>query len=120
MKRLTLTLLLVAFALLPVFAADPLPSGYGGIQLGMTIEQVKEILQKNPQFGYRGERDVSLLPGENRVLIETDSSVSAPYSFLTQCWFQFYDGKLYTSASYIPSRVSLCESSSPSMSIIFR
>lgn len=95
MKRLTLSLLLLACALLPVLASEPLPVGYGGIQLGMTIEQVKEILQKNPQFGYRGERDVSLLPGENRVLIETDTSVSAPYSFLTQCWFQFYDGKLY-------------------------
>ncbi len=86
---------LLIFAYIPLYASEPLPNGYGGIELGMTIDEVKEILKKNPQFGYRGERDVSLLPGENRVLIETDSSLASPYSFLTQCWFQFYDGKLY-------------------------
>ncbi|MBP5752869.1 MAG: hypothetical protein J6W60_08440, partial [Treponema sp.] len=41
------------------------------------------------------DRDVSLLPGENRSIIETDTSRTAPYSFLDRCWFQFYEDKLY-------------------------
>ena len=39
----------------------------------MTVDEVKAALKKNPQFGYRGDRDFSLLPGTNRVLIETES-----------------------------------------------
>ena len=59
--------------------------------LGMDFEAVKDALKKDGLFGYRGERDVSLLPGENRVLIETSST-----GYLTRCWFQFYENKLYT------------------------
>ena len=62
----------------------------------MSLDDVKELLQKDTRFGYRGDRDVSLLPGENRVLIETDTSRTAPYSYLDRCWFQFYEDKLYT------------------------
>ncbi|MCR5081512.1 MAG: hypothetical protein K6B17_09220 [Treponema sp.] len=80
-----------------VFAKDPLPSGYKNIKFGMTLDEVKKALKKDLNFGYRGDRDVSLLPGgENRVLIETDTSKNAPYSFLEKCWFQFHDNKLYT------------------------
>lgn len=73
-----------------------LPSGFRKIQLGMTLEEVKLALQKDSQFGYRGDRDVSLLPSDNQTLIETDTSRTAPYSFLNRCWFQFYEGRLYT------------------------
>ena len=82
-------------ASVPVFSQEALPFGYKGITLGMTVDQVKEALLKDPQFGYRGDRDVSLLPGENRVLIETDASRYAPSSYLERCWFQFNEGKLY-------------------------
>ena len=61
----------------------------------MTFEQVKKALRDNLDFGYRGERDVSLLPGENRILIETDTSTFAGFSYLDRCWFQFYNEKLY-------------------------
>src|SRR5574344_2505471 len=71
-----------------------LPDGFGGIQLGMSADEVKIALLKNLDFGYRGDRDVSLLPGENRVLIETDAS-RVGYSYLSRCWFQFYEDKLY-------------------------
>lgn len=77
------------------FAEKTVPDGYGGIQLGMTVEQVKKALKDNTDFGYHGDRDVSLLPGENRVLIETDATTYAGYSFLERCWFQFYNDKLY-------------------------
>lgn len=73
-----------------------LPKGYGGVELGMSLEKTKSALKSNSDFGYNGDRDVSLLPGENRVLIETDARDFARWSFLEQCWFQFYDDKLYT------------------------
>lgn len=71
------------------------PNGYGGITLGMSVEATKDALKENSDFGYNGDRDVSLLPGENRVLIETDATEIARWSFLEQCWFQFSDDKLY-------------------------
>ena len=69
--------------------------GYGGVALGMSVEQVKKALKDNSDFGYHGDRDVSLLPGENRVLIETDATAFAGFSFLERCWFQFYNDRLY-------------------------
>ena len=73
----------------------PVPDGYGGVKLGMSLSEAKKALRKNSEFGYHGERDVSLLPGENRILIETDAVAGHEYSFLERCWFQFYDEKLY-------------------------
>jgi hypothetical protein len=78
------------FVLLPLFA-QTLPMGYKDIQLGQTFEQVREILEKDSAFGFRGDRDVSLLPTEERVLIETSGS-----AFFERCWFQFYEDKLYS------------------------
>ncbi|HAK68246.1 MAG TPA: hypothetical protein DCM57_01135 [Treponema sp.] len=94
-KLVSMILVCLALPLATIAAQTPLPSGYGSIRLGMTVEEVKEALKKNGQFGYRGDRDVSLLPGENRVIIETDTSKTAPYSFLDRCWFQFYEDRLY-------------------------
>lgn len=87
----------VLFFLFLTFAgfSESVPNGYGGVELGMTFEQVKKALRDNLDFGYRGERDVSLLPGENRILIETDTSTFAGFSYLDRCWFQFYNEKLY-------------------------
>ena len=61
----------------------------------MSVDAVKDALKKNSEFGYNGDRDVSLLPGENRTLIETDARDFARWSFLEQCWMQFYEDKLY-------------------------
>jgi hypothetical protein len=72
-----------------------LPAGYGGIELGMSVDEVKNALKKNSEFGYNGDRDVSLLPGENRILIETDAAAGHTYTYLERCWFQFYKDKLY-------------------------
>lgn len=77
-------------------SAQALPGGFGAVKLGMSVDDVKEMLKQDSRFGYRGDRDVSLLPGDNRVLIETDTSRTAPYSYLDRCWFQFYEDKLYT------------------------
>lgn len=71
------------------------PMGFYGIQLGMSVDEVKEALKKDSRFGYRGDRDVSLLPGDARILIETDSTKLSPYSILSRCYFQFYEDRLY-------------------------
>lgn len=94
--RRTAVFFIVLLASFYVAAKDSLPSGYRKIKLGMTVEEVKTALKADYQFGYRGERDVSMLPGRDRILIETDTSRTAPYSFLERCWFQFYEDKLYT------------------------
>lgn len=95
MKRL-LIFPIFFLALLPLFAQDaPLPKGYGGVELGMSLDEVKSRLLQNREFGYNGDRDVSLLPGENRALIETDAEAGHVISFLERCYFQFYEEKLY-------------------------
>lgn len=70
---------------------NALPAEYRSIKLGMNIDAVKEALKADAVFGYRGERDVSLLPTENRSLIESAGSY-----FISRSWFQFYKDNLYT------------------------
>ncbi len=74
--------------------AYSLPNGFGKVQLGMSVDAVKEALKSDRQFGYRGDRDVSLSPSDGQTLIETDATYSS-FSYLDRCWFQFADGKLY-------------------------
>lgn len=90
-----LTLIVGLFFSLTNIWAEEIPDGYAEIKLGMSLEDVKDALKKNSDFGYHGERDVSLLPGENRVLIETDADKGFGSNFLNRCWFQFSDEKLY-------------------------
>ena len=95
MIKKSLLLVLAAFFCMKAFSED-LPSGYKNIRLGMSMDDVKSELKKDLNFGYRGERDISLLSGENESIIETDTSKIAPYSFLERCWFQFQDEALFT------------------------
>lgn len=75
--------------------AQSLPNGYGGVFLGMSLDEAKKQLLKNPDFGYSGDRDVSLLPGAGRTLIETNATGGRGSDYLTQCYFQFYNEQLY-------------------------
>ncbi len=81
-------------AAVPNAAAAPetgaLSGTYRDISLGMSLDEVKAALLADGIFGYRGERDVSLLPTMNRTLIET-----VGYSFIRRSWFQFKDEALY-------------------------
>ncbi|MCR5289796.1 MAG: hypothetical protein K6E51_07380 [Treponema sp.] len=95
MKKVLTFLVIAGITLVRLFAADNLPMGYKNVRLGMTVDEVKETLKKTAEFGYHGDRDVSLLPGENRVLIETDALAGHVISYLDRCWFQFYEDKLY-------------------------
>lgn len=88
-------LFLAIFCTISAFCQEELPFGYKNIRLGMSLDEVKECLLKDYQFGYRGDRDVSLMPDHQKILIETDTFRTAPSSFLDKCWFQFYEDKLY-------------------------
>ena len=57
----------------------------------MSLETVKDALKADAIFGYRGERDFSLLAAPNRSLIETQGS-----AFIERAWFQFNEESLYT------------------------
>ena len=81
------------------FYVIPLPDGYLNVHLGMTFEATKSALLMYPVFGYRGDRDVSILPGFDRLLIETVGD-----GYLDRCWFQFYENKLYTISININTR----------------
>ncbi len=76
-------------------SAKDLPDGYGDVHLGMSLKEAKIQLLKNSDFGYSGDRDVSLLPGDAKVLIETNASGGRGSPYLSNCWFQFYNEQLY-------------------------
>jgi len=67
-----------------------LPFGYGEIELGMELEAVQDLLMSNPNFSYRGEPDVSMLPQDKQKLIDCDG-----VHFVDRAFFQFEDEKLY-------------------------
>lgn len=98
-KKKHIFLLLLIFSYQLVFSQstshNSLPNGFQNISLGMSLEETKEELIKNQDFGYKGERDVSLLPDQQKVLIETDATKAFGSKFLTRCYFQFYDDSLY-------------------------
>ena len=69
---------------------EPLPDGYGSIQLGMSIETVEEHLFADPNFSYRGSPDVTMLPQKNRQVIDCDGVM-----YVERGYFQFNEGRLY-------------------------
>ena len=92
-KKITFLIITVLSAGL-IFSED-LPDGYKGIRLGMSLQETKENLIKEPDFGYHGDRDVSLIPNSSKTLIETDATRGLGSNFLTRCWFQFSFDQLY-------------------------
>ncbi len=90
-KKRCFILYICIFTVCYLTAQEPLPSSYRNIQLGASLETVKTELQNDPVFGYRGEKDVSLLLTKNTSLIETCGSF-----FIARAWFQFYNENLYT------------------------
>lgn len=89
-------LVLISLTAVSVFLfAEELPHGYKNIKLGMSLEETKDNLVKDPDFGYHGDRDVSLIPNSSKTLIETDAEKGVGSNFLTRCWFQFSFDELY-------------------------
>ncbi len=71
----------------------PVPDSFRGYKLGMPVEALKKALADDDLFVFRGDRDVSLLPMSDQVLIETTG-----LSFVKRAFFQLRDGKLFMMA----------------------
>jgi hypothetical protein len=67
------------------------PRGFRNILLGMSLEQTKEELLRDPLFDYRGDPDVSFLPLSEQTLIECGGN-----AFISRAYFQFSGGTLAT------------------------
>jgi hypothetical protein len=70
--------------------AEAPPRGFRSIELGMDIEEVKQLLIDDPLFDYRGDPDISFLPLPPQTHIETSGS-----SFIRRAYFQFDQDLLY-------------------------
>jgi len=66
------------------------PDGFRSIRLGMELDTVKQLLQQDPLFDYRGDPDVSLLPQPQQILIEC-----AGTSYIRRAFLQFHERQLY-------------------------
>jgi hypothetical protein len=73
----------------PLGAQAAGPHGFRGLELGMSLEQVKSRLTADALFGYRGDPDVSLLPSPQQTLIECSG-----VSWVRRAFFQFSEGRL--------------------------
>ncbi|TVR59024.1 MAG: hypothetical protein EA426_07895 [Spirochaetaceae bacterium] len=76
------------------FAQQPedvsLPRGFSDVRLGMNLSDVKTALERDMNFDYRGDPDVSLTPSSLQPVIET-----AGFRFIDRGFFQFHDDSLY-------------------------
>jgi len=70
-----------------------LSSEFHGIRLGMSLDELKSALLGNSLFSFRGDRDVSLLPAGQQVLIETGG-----LSFVKRAFFQLRENRLFMMA----------------------
>jgi len=67
-----------------------LPRQFREISLGMNLDSLKDALQNDKLFNFRGDRDVSFLPVREESLVETTGS-----SFIRRAFFQLRDGSLF-------------------------
>jgi hypothetical protein len=67
-----------------------LPGAFSNVALGMGVDTVKEQLQTDPHFAYRGDPDVTLTPDRQQQLIEAEGML-----FVERGFFQFQDQELY-------------------------
>jgi hypothetical protein len=72
---------------------EELPRHYRALSLGMGLDDLKNNLQKDALFYFRGDRDVSLLPAREQTLVETTG-----LSFIRRAFFQLAGGNLFIMA----------------------
>jgi hypothetical protein len=77
----------------------PPPRQYRELSLGMGLEELKEALQKDKLFNYRGDRDVSFLPVREEILVET-----AGLSFVRRAFFQLRESRVFIMAFTLDTR----------------
>jgi len=67
-----------------------LPRQFREIALGMSLDALRDALQEDGMFNFRGERDVSFIPIREESLVETTGT-----SFIRRAFFQLRDGELF-------------------------
>ncbi|MEE8440807.1 MAG: hypothetical protein V3S41_03730 [Spirochaetia bacterium] len=92
--RVLLALFFVVGVVTAPFAQDAgdteIRNGFRELRLGMTIEAAKAALGVDPNFAYRGDPDVSLLPSSGLPIIQTGG-----VAFIDRAILQFTDNQLY-------------------------
>ncbi|MDR1904924.1 MAG: hypothetical protein LBQ88_21910 [Treponema sp.] len=73
--------------------APALPRTFQNISLGMSLDALKKALAGNGLFYFRGDMDVSFLPGREESLVETTG-----FSFIKRAFFQLRDGNVFIMA----------------------
>ncbi len=66
------------------------PRSFRAYTLGMKVDELKRALASDSDFAFRGDRDVSLLPSSQDILIDT-----VGLSFVRRATFLFHEGVLY-------------------------
>ncbi len=75
------------------------------IRLGMSMDAVKEALEQDRLFSYRGDPDVSFIPVKDQRLIECGGNL-----YIDRAYFQFHeDGLLVMILMLDPAEVSYYE-----------
>lgn len=69
----------------------PLPRGFTDLLLGSDLEELKQRLETNRQFDYRGDPDIRLSPSSNQALIRTEGR-----GFMESGVFQFHEERLFS------------------------
>ena len=91
-----------AFVLFPVLAQEntgaatdtgTLPRQFREMVLGMSMDELKQALQDDELFQFRGDRDVSFLPAREESLVESSGT-----SFIKRAFFQIRDGAVFIMA----------------------
>jgi len=73
--------------------AGTLPRQFRGMVLGMGLDELKQALQDDELFQFRGDRDVSFLPAREESLVESSGT-----SFIKRAFFQIRDGAVFIMA----------------------
>jgi hypothetical protein len=94
-KILLLTFFTVSFsycllAQSAIAESTPTLKGFRGIELGMDMDKVKELLLNDAYFNYRGDPDIYILPLKEQTLIECEGN-----SYVKRAYFQFHEKKLF-------------------------
>ena len=74
-------------------SGETLPRQFRQLSLGMSLNDLKANLAKDPMFSFRGDRDVSFLPARQQSLVETTG-----ISFIRRAFFQLRDGEVFIMA----------------------
>jgi len=78
------------FALFSQESYEPVPGGFHDFVFGDSLEVVKDKLQYDSHFAYRGDPDVSMMLEPDRSIIDTAGS-----GFIERAYFLFHEEKLY-------------------------